>query len=154
MSRFDKVPVLRLKKLSPYAVLPEFGYEGDAFPDMVAVKEVVLWPGSPVKVPLGVASEMDPDYYIEVRPKSGLASEGIMVANAPGTIDSNYRGEWMAVLVNVSNSARKIDLQEKVVQIALKRKTAFEVEVVDELSETSRGTGGFSSTGRFTKGLG
>jgi dUTP pyrophosphatase len=87
-------------------------------------------------------------YEAQVRPRSGLAyKHGITVLNSPGTIDEDYRGEVGVILVNHSESAFTVEPGDRIAQMVIKKYEQFEFAIVDELSETVRGDGGFGSTG-------
>lgn len=100
-------------------------------------------------IPTGLYVEIPEGYEIQVRPRSGLAAKyGISIANAPGTIDPDYRGEIKVILVNLSNEAFELKPGERIAQLVVAQFTRIEWENVSQLSETERGTGGFGSTGR------
>ena len=111
-------------------------------PMMIAPLERVL-------VPTGLYVEIPVGYEIQVRPRSGLAAKfGITVANAPGTIDADYRGEIKVILINLSNQAYTLQPEERIAQLVLARHERIEWSVCESLSETERGAGGFGSTGK------
>ncbi|MEY8870660.1 dUTP diphosphatase [Meridianimaribacter flavus] len=96
----------------------------------------------------GLFMELPIGYEAQVRPRSGLAAKkGITVLNAPGTIDADYRGEIGVILVNLSNEDFTIQNGERIAQLVIAKHERAEWELVEELSETSRGEGGFGSTG-------
>lgn len=95
--------------------------------------------------PLGFAVEVPEGYYAEVRPRSGLSSKGILVQI--GTVDSDYRGEVGAIINNFSGEPFRIKNGDRIAQIMIKPVLEYEETVVDTLSDTNRGTGGFGSTG-------
>ena len=100
-------------------------------------------------VPTGLYVEIPEGYEIQVRPRSGLAAKyGISVANAPGTIDPDYRGEIKVILVNLSNEVFELKPGERIAQLVVAQFTRIEWESVEQLSDTERGAGGFGSTGR------
>lgn len=97
---------------------------------------------------LGFFTEIPKGYYGQVLPRSGLALwNGLTVLNAPGTIDSGYRGEWTAIVVNLSNKEIKLKVGDRVCQIIFRKCVDAEFEEVIELSESERGLNGFGSTG-------
>lgn len=100
------------------------------------------------EIPTGLAFEIPWGYGLDIRPRSGLASSGLIIPNAPGTLDSDYRGELMILCRNLLASPFLIPKGDRVAQIRLFRTTELDFEEVEELSETERGTGGFGSTGR------
>jgi dUTP pyrophosphatase len=134
--------------------LPSYASEGAAGLDLVAAlapgQKLVLEPGARDLVPTGVALALPPGYEAQVRPRSGLALEhGVSVLNAPGTIDSDYRGEVMALLVNFGTHPFEILRGMRIAQLVVARCERVElVESEAELEETDRGAGGFGSTGR------
>lgn len=96
----------------------------------------------------GLFIELPVGYEAQVRPRSGLAAKkGITVLNAPGTVDADYRGEIGVILVNLSNEDFTIENGERIAQLVIAKHERAEWELVEELSETSRGEGGFGSTG-------
>ena len=100
-------------------------------------------------MPTGLYVEIPEGYEIQVRPRSGLAAKyGISVANAPGTIDPDYRGEIKVILVNLSNEVFELKPGERIAQLVVAQFTRIEWESVEQLSDTERGAGGFGSTGR------
>lgn len=151
MKRYDsEFMKIRLKKLSPDAVLPEYahGPAEDAGMDLRSIVSVVLEPGVPQAVPTGLSIEIPSGYEGQVRPRSGLAlKHAILVANAPGTIDPGYRGELRVILVNAGKSDYKIEKGDRIAQLVVARYEPVEWEE-GELNETTRGAGGFGSSGR------
>ncbi len=100
-------------------------------------------------VPTGIFMELPVGYEAQVRPRSGLAAKkGISVLNAPGTIDADYRGEVGVILVNLSSEDFTIENGERIAQMVIAKHERAEWEVVESLSNTARGTGGFGSTGK------
>ena len=99
-------------------------------------------------VKTGLFIELPIGYEAQVRPRSGLAAKkGITVLNTPGTVDADYRGEIGVILVNLSNEAFVIENGERIAQLVIAKHERAEWNEVDQLSDTSRGTGGFGSTG-------
>ena len=130
--------------------LPEYATEFSAGLDVRAANEepIVLEPLGRAMVPTGLYLEIPAGYEVQVRPRSGLAAKkGITVLNAPGTIDADYRGEVCVILVNLSNEPFVIEKGERVAQLVLARHEVIEWESVDALADSSRGAGGFGSTG-------
>ena len=100
-------------------------------------------------VPTGLFVELPAGYEMQVRPRSGLAAKhGITVLNAPGTVDADYRGEIRVILVNLSGEPFTIGPGERIAQLVVARHERVEWLPVEELSDSSRGEGGFGSTGR------
>ena len=151
MKRYDNEFMrIRLKKLAPDAMLPEYahGPDEDAGMDLRAVTAVVLAPGVPQAVPTGLAIELPAGYEAQVRPRSGLAlKHAITVPNSPGTIDPSYRGEIRVILLNQGTSDYRIEKGDRIAQLIVARYEAIEWEEGD-LNESVRGAGGFGSSGR------
>ena len=158
-----KPPRVRLgfKKLDPRAILPRYAHVGDAGMDVFALDDVTLPLNAPTMVHTGIAAEIPEGYEIQVRARSGLATKGVTVWNAPGTVDSKYRGEICVILMFISNklvvtsdnedphvNSYQIQSGDRIAQLVLAPVTEAEPYEVQELSTTDRGTGGFGSTGR------
>ena len=112
-------------------------------------QDIVLNPMERSIIPTGLFMELPVGYEAQVRPRSGLAAKhGLTVLNSPGTIDADYRGEIGVILVNLSQTAFTIKNGERVAQMVIAKHERAEWEEVQQLSETSRGEGGFGSTGR------
>ena len=129
--------------------LPSYATPGAAGMDVVAAEDLDLQPGQRHAVATGFRVAIPEGYEIQVRPRSGLAfKHGITVPNTPGTIDSDYRGELKVLLINHGSESFPVRRGERIAQLvpAVVIKAAF--EEVDELCETTRGAGGFGSTGR------
>lgn len=111
-------------------------------------KAIVLQPLERTIVKTGLFIELPIGYEAQVRPRSGLAAKkGITVLNAPGTVDADYRGEIGVILVNLSNDSFIIENGERIAQLVITKHERAQWSEVDELSDTSRGAGGFGSTG-------
>jgi dUTP pyrophosphatase len=145
---------LRIVRTRPQAAdlpLPRYMSPHAAGMDVAADLDqpLTLAPGARAAVPTGLALEIPPGYEVQVRPRSGLAlKHGVTVANAPGTIDADYRGELKVILVNLGEQPFVIQRGERVAQLVLAAVARAEVIEVEALSETQRGGGGFGSTGR------
>ena len=110
---------------------------------------ITLAPLERAMVPTGLFVELPQGYEMQVRPRSGLAAKrGITVLNAPGTVDADYRGEVKVILVNLSNDPFEICDGERIAQLVVARHECVEWEPTDALSDTTRGAGGFGSTGK------
>lgn len=110
---------------------------------------VVLKPLQRLLVPTGLRIELPEGYEAQIRPRSGLAiKHGISLVNTPGTVDADYRGEIKVILVNLSSEDFTVNPGERIAQIVVARHERVEWEEVEELAESSRGEGGFGSTGR------
>ena len=110
---------------------------------------IVLKPLARALVPTGLFVELPAGYEMQVRPRSGLAAKyGLTVLNAPGTVDADYRGEVKVILANLSADEFVINDGERIAQLVVAQHSQVEWEETDELSDTSRGAGGFGSTGK------
>ena len=110
---------------------------------------MVVEPGQRVLAPTGLTIALPAGYEAQVRPRSGLAlKHGLTCLNTPGTIDADYRGEVKVILINLGQEAFTIKRGERIAQMVIAPVTQGEWDVVDTLSETARGAGGFGSTGR------
>lgn len=140
--------ILRVKKLTTDAMLPQYAHPGDAGMDLFANEEVELGPGQSRVVKTGISMELPPDTEAQVRPRSGLAAKySVTVLNTPGTIDEGYRGEIGVIMINHGSAPFLIEKGMKIAQMLVKPVIRIELEEVDELSSTERGSGGFGSTG-------
>ena len=109
----------------------------------------VLKPLERIGCPLGFATAIPEGYFFKVVPRSGLALwEGISIVNSPGTIDTGYRNEWMAIVVNLSNNEITLKKGDRICQIILGKLYDYEFIETDELPDSIRGLGGFGSTGK------
>jgi len=141
---------LQVKRLDPGLPLPTYARTGDAGLDLLAAEDVVLAPGERRAIATGLAVAIAEGHAGFVLPRSGRAlKEGLGVANAPGLIDSGYRGEVKVIVVNL-DPGEKIDIKrgDKIAQLVVQKVEAAELEEVDALPTTERGEGGFGSTGR------
>jgi dUTP pyrophosphatase len=130
--------------------LPQYETLASAGMDLRAniVESIILKPLERTIIKTGLYIELPIGYEAQVRPRSGLAAKkGISVLNAPGTIDADYRGEIGVILVNLSNESFTITNGERVAQLIIAKHERAEWIEVETLSETSRGEGGFGSTG-------
>lgn len=130
---------------------PSYATELSAGMDLKAdIQEpVILAPLKRAMIPTGLSIALPAGFEAQVRPRSGLAAKyGITVLNTPGTIDADYRGEIKVILVNLSDEAFTINPGERIAQMVIARHEHVEWEEVEALDETSRGKGGFGSTGR------
>lgn len=111
-------------------------------------ESIILKPLERAIVKTGLFIELPIGYEAQIRPRSGLAAKkGVTVLNSPGTIDADYRGEIGVILVNLSNEDFTVEQGERIAQMVISKHQRAEWEEVDELSSTSRGAGGFGSTG-------
>ena len=143
--------VLKIEKLPHNNILPEYKTEGAAGMDLCAAipEPMELKPLERKLVPTGLKIELEHGYEAQVRPRSGLSiKHGITLINCVGTIDEDYRGEVCVPIVNISNETYTIQPDERIAQMVIARVEQAKLEVVTELTETTRGEGGFGSTGK------
>ena len=144
-------PRVRFRRLRPDAVGPRYMTPGAAGMDLCAAidEALELGPGERAAVGTGLALAIPAGFEGQVRPRSGLAREhGVTVVNAPGTIDSDYTGHVQVLLVNLGRAPVRIEPGQRIAQLVIAPVVQAELEEVDALPETSRGAGGFGSTGR------
>jgi dUTP pyrophosphatase len=146
----DDTPLLKVKRLRPHARLPRRATEGSTGLDLLACLDE---PGyfklgrDPARVPTGVALEIPPGFDAQVRPRSGLSAKGVAVAF--GTIDSDYRGEVLVTMyVFGSLEEYRINDGDRIAQLVVSRLAELPIVEVEELSASTRGSGGHGSTGR------
>ena len=140
-----KIPVLQLDEGLP---LPEHAQSGDGGTDLLARHCVELEPGDRALIPTGIAVAIPPGYAGLVTPRSGLAARrGVTVLNGPGLVDSGYRGEIKVTLINLGSEPVVIERGDRIAQLVVVAVETQELLPVVELPESSRGTGGFGSTG-------
>lgn len=144
--------VVRFRKLRPEAQTPEYKTAGAAGMDLCAAIEqpALIPPGGLTGIGTGLSVEIPAGCEGQVRPRSGLAARnGVTVLNSPGTIDSDYRGEVIVLLINHSSNRYAVLPGDRIAQLVIAPVARpLVVESTDELSGTSRGAGGFGSTGR------
>jgi dUTP pyrophosphatase len=143
-----QISVVRVGKIE--APLPRYQTSGSAGMDLHAALEqkVVIAPGARAKIPTGLAFAIPVQFEAQVRPRSGLAAKhGVTVLNAPGTIDSDYRGEVQVVLVNHGDAEFVVAPMDRIAQLVIAPVARAELVVVASLDETDRGEGGYGSTG-------
>ncbi len=146
-------PELKVSRLHPQAALPRRMTHSAAGLDLAACLpegELTLAPGQRTLVGTGLALAIPHGYEGQVRPRSGLAlRNGIVIANAPGTIDADYRGELKVILLNLGDEPFTVEHGQRIAQLVLAKVAMLEPIEVDNLpkTETTRGSGGFGSTG-------
>ena len=148
--------ILRVKKLYEDALIPLRAHPGDAGLDLFAYlpngRGTNIIPGNVMLVKTGIAIELPSGYEAQIRPRSGLAlKHGVTVLNTPGTIDEGYRGEIGVILINHGKNLFAVSPGMKIAQLVVKPITPVEIELVEEMTDTQRGSGGFGSTG-YTAG--
>jgi dUTP pyrophosphatase len=140
---------LRVVRTDPELPLPAYAHEGDAGLDLHAAADVTLAPGGRAAVPTGLRVAVPAGWVGLVHPRSGLARRhGLTVANAPGTIDAGYRGDVLVLLVNLGPDPVEVARGDRIAQLLLQRVGRAEVVEVADLDGTTRGAGGFGSSGR------
>lgn len=130
--------------------LPAYETEGAAGLDLRAAipESVILAPGARALVPTGLAMQLPEGFEGQVRPRSGLAlRHGVTVLNAPGTVDSDYRGEVSVVLINHGSEPFTVTRGDRIAQLVIAPVSHARLSEVDTLTETARGAGGYGSTG-------
>lgn len=141
---------VKITKLNPDAVIPQYAHPTDAGADVAAVEEVTIQPGETKIVKTGIAVAIPPGYEIQMRPRSGLSVKSkLRIPNTPGTIDTEYRGEIGVPLWNAGDTPYTIEKGMKIAQMLIAPTPMIkwnEVATVEELGTTSRGEGGFGST--------
>ena len=160
-----KIP---FRKINDDVLIPKPSKKGDAGADahIMGFKKIInendkkelieinadtytLKPLERIGCPLGFATAIPEGYYFKVVPRSGLSLwEGLSIVNSPGTIDTGYRNEWMAVVVNLSNTDITLRRGERICQIILAKIHPYEFIKTDKLPDSERGLGGFGSTGK------
>ena len=132
--------------------IPKYESEGAAGLDLMAAigedKSIIILPGRAEMVPTGIAIALPKGFEAQIRPRSGLAAKnGITILNSPGTIDSDYRGEISAMLINHSKVNFEIERGMRIAQMIIAPVIQFNLIKTETLDETKRGAGGFGSTG-------
>ena len=155
----DKEVTLKIKKLNDRAVIPQYQHEGDAGFDFTAIVDyrdamgeysetVTVSPGEKYIVSTGLSMAIPKGYELQVRPRSGLAyKHGITVINSPGTVDSGYNGEIKVILLNTGSNPFDMSTGDRIAQGVINKLPSVEIREVNVLPDTSRGAGGFGSTG-------
>ena len=138
---------IRIKKLTPNAVIPKYAKEGDAGMDLTAISKEEVNPLQ-VKYGTGLAVEIPEGYVGLIFPRSSIMKAGLSLSNAVGVIDSGYRGELMAIFnKKMAPYAKNYEVGDRIAQIMILPYPHITFEEADELSDSYRGTGGFGSTG-------
>ena len=138
---------IKIKKLNPNLPTPRQAYRGDAGMDIYASVRTVLQPNECVAIPVGIALEIPYGYYAYITDKSGLSIKE-KLKTMGGVIDSNYRGEIHAGVMNLSDEEYVFEVGDKVAQMIIQKTEEVEFEEVDELSASERGEKRFGSSGK------
>ena len=147
--RMHQVKV-KYKKIRDLAVVPSYQSKQAAGMDLYSANEdpITIGSGEIAMIPLGFAMALPNNYEAQVRPRSGLGSKfGVTLPNSPGTIDADYRGEVSVPLINHGREPFVIEPNMRIAQMIIAPVVQASFEVVEELDETPRGSGGFGSTG-------
>ena len=140
---------VRFQRIHPAAVLPQYAHPGDAGLDLCACETLTISGGAWALVRTGLILELPAGTEGQVRPRSGLAiRHGVTCLNAPGTIDSDYRGELQVILINLGHEPFVIARGDRIAQLLVQRVESVVFREVAELPPSGRGAGGFGSTGR------
>ncbi|WQU28091.1 dUTP diphosphatase [Helicobacter pylori] len=139
---------IKIRKIHPNALIPEYQTEGSSGFDLHAVEEVMIKPHGVGLVKIGICLSLEVGYELQVRTRSGLAlNHQVMVLNSPGTVDNDYRGEIKVILANLSDKDFKVQVGDRIAQGVVQKTYKAEFIECERLDETSRGSGGFGSTG-------
>jgi dUTP pyrophosphatase len=141
---------VEIKLLEADLPMPRYQHDGDAGLDLPSRVDYLLEPGDRALIPTGIAVAIPKGYAGFVLPRSGLASRhGIALVNSPGLVDSGYRGEMAIIMINLDKQeAFHIKRGDRIAQLVIQRVEEVSLARVDELDSTSRGEGGFGSTGK------
>jgi len=144
----QKPVTMKFKKLNPNAQIPIKAFSTDAGADLKSVANLTIEAGKNAIVPTGLAVEMPEGWEAQVRSRSGLAAKSqVSVQNAPGTVDSSYRGEIGVILQNCGSKPFVINIGDRIAQIVFKQVPMVEFVESNDLSETDRNSGGFGHSG-------
>ena len=130
-------------------LMPARAHDDDAAFDIRSRVDMLIEPGTPHLVPTGIFMEFPEGYEAQVRPRSGLAlKHALTVLNSPGTIDAGYRGEVCVIMLNAGKKPFTVSRGDRIAQMVINELPKVELVAVDFLSDSTRGTGGFGSTGK------
>ena len=138
---------LKIKKLHEDAIIPKYAHYDDAGFDLFSIKDIPIKKGERITIPTGLVMEIPEGYVGLIWDKSGVSVKA-GIKTIAGVVDSTYRGEILVAVINLSDSDYKFEKGHKVAQMIIQKKETVEFEEVNELTETKRGEGGFSSTGK------
>ncbi|RKV01191.1 dUTP diphosphatase [Helicobacter pylori] len=139
---------IKIQKIHPNALIPEYQTEGSSGFDLHAVEEVTIKSHGVGLVKIGICLSLEVGYELQVRTRSGLAlNHQVVVLNSPGTVDNDYRGEIKVILANLSDKDFKVQVGDRIAQGVVQKTYKAEFIECERLDETSRGSGGFGSTG-------
>lgn len=143
---------MKIKRLTPTAILPKRAHPTDAGMDLYidCEERIAIFPRTTKLVDTGIAIALETGTFGAVVPRSGLATKrGITIQNTPGIIDSSYRGPIKVALYNSTDFIQEIEPYERIAQLIIQPCSLEDVEEVNELDETERGAGGFGSSGKY-----
>lgn len=145
--------IVKIKKLSPDAIIPDYAHKGDAGLDLYSIRDDVINPFEYKLIPTGLAIELPEGTEAQVRSKSGIAlKNGVFVLNSPGTVDENYRGEVGVILYNLNKDKPfEIKKGQKIAQMVICNVEYVKLEEISELTDSERNAGGFGSSGLVKK---
>lgn len=139
---------IKTEKINQHAKLPTRAHQDDTGFDLYASEQVILNPWETKLIPIGIKIKLPATYSAEIRPRSGLSLRTPLKCLL-GTLDNGYRGEINAILINLSNTIRVVNIGDRVAQLVVRHDTAADAIEVDSVGEdTDRGQAGFGSTGR------
>ena len=141
---------IKIKKISNEVLTPKYETPGSSGMDIAAYieQDIIINPGEKALISTGFSLTIPQGHEVQIRPRSGLAvKKNITVLNTPGTVDADYRGEIKVILINHSKDKFTVKKGERIAQMVVCPVVQVQLEEVQELSSTSRGTGGFGSTG-------
>jgi dUTP pyrophosphatase len=143
---------ISLRRLHPDAVVPSYAHPGDAGADLCTTVDVRLAPGERALLPTGLAMALPEGYVALVHPRSGLAARcGLSIVNTPGTVDAGYRGEVKVLLINLDPREDVVlSRGDRIAQLVVQQVERARFVEVETLPDSSRGEGGYGSTGGFT----
>jgi len=142
-----KKVVVKIKRVSPNAMLPAYQTSGSSGMDLCSIEKIDIGINEIKLVSTGIVVAVPSGYEAQVRSRSGLALKGIFVLNSPGTIDQDYRGEVKVILANFGSDVFHIEKGDRIAQIVIAPVICAELVEVNDLDSTLRGGGGFGSTG-------
>lgn len=139
--------VVKIKRMSEEAEIPEYSHHGDSGFDLATIETVIISPGETVLIDTGLAFELPYGKELQIRPRSGLSAKtGLRICNSPGTVDMNFRGEVKIIVQNTGDTAIILERGDRIAQGVICPVYYANFVEVDELNETSRGESGFGST--------
>lgn len=142
------LPEVKFKQLSAHSLPPKKAHNGDVAFDLFSAEGDIIPPFTTHLIMTDISIELPENHEAQIRARSGMAKKGIIVANGPGTIDTNYRGNIGILLYNSTDKDYKIEKHDRIAQMLIMPKLPFTLTEVGILSETERGENGFGSSGK------